>query len=77
MELAENEGAVKELVQKGEKMIEQLEKGWGLWVISSINDDSCFLLLIKITLSIQKVCLQTRPILAWTLCVKNGRAART
>ncbi|XP_016380409.1 utrophin-like [Sinocyclocheilus rhinocerous] len=26
MELAENEGAVKELVQKGEKMIEQLEK---------------------------------------------------
>lgn len=77
MELAENEGAVKELVQKGEKMIEQLEKGRGLWVISSINDDSCFLLLIKITLSIQKVCLQTRPILVLTLCVKNGRAART
>ncbi len=52
MELAENEGAVKELVQKGEKMIEQLEKGRGLWVISSIHDDSGFLLLIKITLSV-------------------------
>lgn len=52
MELAENEGAVKELVQKGEKMIEQLENGRGLWVISSIHDDSCFLLLIKITLSV-------------------------
>ncbi len=68
MELAENEGAVKELVQKGEKMIEQLEKGRGLWVISSIHDVSGFLLLIKITLSIYtEGCLQTRPVLAWTL----------
>lgn len=54
MELDENKGPVKEVVQKGEKMIEQLEKGMELlWVIFfKINDGLCVLQPIKFTQSV-------------------------
>lgn len=46
MELDENEGPVKEVVQKGEKMIEQLEKGMELYIMCDflkINVGVCVL----------------------------------